>query len=205
MISTRHTIASGDPGIDQTLRHMRRIVDSSTADADVLEWAQGVIRYSPERDPDAAAQAFLSWTRSNMRYTEDPTNRESIKTPEAMVKEFKQFGRVTGDCDDHVVLIAAGLNSIGVPTEFIVVAADGNFPNDYSHVLMQYQSKSGEWITMDPIVRGTGPGWFPPRVSRIGYYRQGRLSGLECGTRPMPILTAFVAVLVGYMILKKAR
>lgn len=205
MISTRHTISSGDPGIDQTLRVMRRLVDSSTADADVIEWAQGVVRYSAERDPDAAAQAFLSWIRSNMRYTEDPTNRESIKTPEAMVKEFLRYGRVTGDCDDQVVLLAAGLNTIGVPTEFIVVAADGNFPNDYSHVLMQYQSKSGEWVTVDPIVRGTGLGWFPPRTSRIGYYRNGRLSGLECGTRPMPMLSAAVAVLVGYMILKKAR
>jgi transglutaminase-like putative cysteine protease len=537
---------------------MRRLVDSSTADADVLEWAQGVVRYIPERDPDAAAQAFLSWTRSNMRYTEDPTNRESIKTPEAMVKEFLRYGRVTGDCvatvpvqsfrsvdgggvrtlvataeylhelangaarspemvlnhsgggsplkktiskgvkrviavttrkggtlvatpdhrvrsggewrklgdlaigdkldradpsvlqvdpgtedeaeeawvhglisadgtmgeydktthrkdggkrpsrfawrltnndvglllrakavleriyttvkfsiqqynseapgsatrfhttkhishlvvqsggekgsrndfirlmirkhlhgdqkiipsfvfstlagmrgwlsgyndgdgwhngnkskhlkyeltigdkliaaavpvlldslgeeysfkkskgsvccrvysansdsikchrsdrrkadcvidiqeagqmpvydvvadgefvagvfrvhncDDHVVLIAAGLNSIGVPTEFIVVAADGNFPNDYSHVLMQYQSKSGEWITMDPIVRGTGPGWFPPRVSRIGYYRQGRLSGLG-GSRGSMSLAVPVMLIAAYMLLK---
>lgn len=201
MISTRHTISSGDPGIDQTLRHMRRLVNASTADADVIEWAQGVVRYIPERDPDAAAQAFLNWVRANMRYTEDPTNRESIKTPEAMIKEFKQFGRVAGDCDDQVTLLSAGLNSIGVETEFLVVAADGNYPNDFSHVLMQYLSKSGEWVTVDPIVRGTGPGWFPPRVSRIGYYRNGRLSGMRAG-RASSGIGILLLVACGAMLLK---
>lgn len=174
MKAAKFHIALGDPGIESTLRHMRRLVLRASSDPSVLEWAQGVVRFAPERDPDAAAQAFLSWTRANVRYTEDPVDVEAIKEPAALLLEWATHGRATGDCDDQVTIIAAGLNAIGVPTEFIVVAADPSAPSEYSHVLLQYMGRSG-WVTMDPIVRGTGLGWFPPRHSRVGRYSGGRL------------------------------
>lgn len=177
MKAARLFIPEGDPGIESTLREMRRIVLASAEDPAVIEWAQDVVRWTPERDPDAMANAFLAWSRNNVRYTEDPIGVESVKTPEAMLRERAQSGRATGDCDDQVTLIASGLNAVGVPTEFVVMAADPSAPNDFSHVLLQYASPRSGWVTMDPIVRGTGLGYMPSRFTRIGYFRDGRLAG----------------------------
>lgn len=198
-----YSISNGDPGVEQTLRQMRRLVLESALHPSVIEWAQGVVRFLPERDPDAAAQAFLSWVRNHVRYTEDPVTVETVKTPEAMLRELATHGRITGDCDDQVVLLSAGLNAIGVETEFVVIAADPNYP-DFSHVLMQYQSPRQGWTTLDPIVRGTGPGWFPPRYSRIGRYRNGSLQGLGSSRTAAGVGVALV-VLVGSLILLRRR
>lgn len=175
MIANVQPLLAGDPGIDQTLRAMRRLVVDSQRDPIVIEWAQGVVRNIPERNVDMVADAFLAWVRANTRYTPDPVEAEVVKTPGAMLIEFSRFGKIAADCDDQVVLLSAGLNAVGIQTESIVVAADPSYPNDFSHVLMQYQSASGEMVTMDPIMRGTGSNWFPPRTSRVGVYRNGRL------------------------------
>lgn len=206
MLASIHTISAGDPGVEQTLRQMRRLVLESAHDPDVIGWAQDVVRFLPERDPDAAANAFLRWVRSNVRYTEDPVTVEAVKTPEAMLRELVEKGRITGDCDDQVTLLAAGLNAVGVDTEFVVVAADPNFP-DYSHVLVQYASDRRGWVTMDPIVRGTGPGWFPPRHSRVGVYRNGHLRGVG-GASSGAAAGLGLAVVVGVvaiMVLRRRR
>lgn len=198
MLASIHTISVGDPGVEQTLRQMRRLVLASSRDPSVIGWAQDVVRFLPERDPDAAANAFLRWVRSNVRYTEDPVAVEVVKTPEAMLRELAEKGRIAGDCDDQVTLLAAGLNAAGVETEFVVVAADPNYP-DYSHVLVQYASDRRGWVTMDPIVRGTGPGWFPPSHSRVGVYRGGRLQGIGSSSSAglgFAVVLAVVAVMV---------
>ena len=174
MKSTKHYIAQGDPGVEKTLWHMRRLVKKSAEDPTVILWAQGVVRSLPERDPDAASQAFLDWTRANIRYTEDPLEVELVKEPGVLLREWQSTGRGTADCDDQVTLIAAGLNAVGIETEFLVIAADPS-SSDYSHVPLQYASPQRGWVTMDPIVRGTGLGWFPPRHSRIGKFSGDRL------------------------------
>ncbi len=205
MKATRHYIGFGDPGIEATLRHMRRLVLDSATSPVVIEWAQGVVRFLPERDPDGAARAFLSWVRANVRYTEDPVDVEVIKTPEALLLETRLRGRGAGDCDDEVTLLAAGLNAVGIPTEFIVLAADEMAPNDFSHVLLQYAGSSG-WTTVDPIVRGTGLGYIPPRYTRIGYYRDGRLAAPAGSHARRPGVGVGVTVaLIGLYALSRVR
>ena len=204
MLASIHTISVGDPGVEQTLRQMRRLVLDSAQDPSVIGWAQDVVRFLPERDPDAAANAFLRWVRANVRYTEDPVTVEADKTPEPMLHEPAEKGRITGDSDDQVTLLAAGLNAVGVETEFVVVAADPNFP-DYSHVLVQYASDRRGWVTMDPIVRGTGPGWFPPRHSRVGVYRDGRLNGLGSSGASAGLGFAIVVGIVAIVVLRRRK
>lgn len=206
VLASVHNISFGDPGVEQTLRQMRRLVLESSQDPSVISWAQGIVRFLPERDPDAAADAFLRWVRSNVRYTEDPVGVEVVKTPEAMLRELHEGGRITGDCDDQVVLLSAGLNAVGVNTEFVVVAADPSFP-DYSHVLLQYESPRRGWTTLDPIVRGTGPGWFPPHHSRWGVYRSGRIHGSGLGSSGAAAGIGFAVVVgvVAFVILSRRR
>lgn len=163
----------GDPGIDRTLREMRRLALSAAKDPIVIDWAHDVVRHVPERDADAEAGAFLSWVRANTRYTHDPVSVELVKKPRRMIEEWRRAGKIVADCDDQVTLLAAGLEVVGIPSRFVVVAASPG-SDEYSHVLIEYQSPKRGWVSMDPIVRGTGLGWFPPSYSRVG--RLGDLS-----------------------------
>lgn len=167
-------IPHGDPGIDRTLREMKRLALAAAKDPVVIDWAHGIVRYVPERDADAEAGAFLAWVRRNTRYTHDPVSVELVKKPRRMIEEWQKHGTIVADCDDQVTLLAAGLEVVGVPTRFVVVAAQPG-ANEYSHVLIEYQSPKRGWTSMDPIVRGTGLGWFPPSYSRVG--RLGDLGG----------------------------
>jgi transglutaminase-like putative cysteine protease len=176
MRATELTIPAGDPGVERTLREMRRVALAAAKHPEVIDWAHAIVRHVPERDPDAEAGAFLAWVRNNVRYTHDPVYVEMVKTPQAMMREFAKHGRIVGDCDDQVTLIAAGLNIVGVETRFAVVAAQEG-TDEFSHVLIEYLSPRRGWVSMDPIVRGTGLGWFPPSFSRVGRYANGRLGG----------------------------
>ena len=176
MQAVHHYLPNGDPGISATLREMRRLVLASAKNPLVIEWAQSIVRRVPERDTDAEAEAFLQWARMNFRYTKDPVAVELVKTPEAMVREYMKYGRVTGDCDDQVVLVAAGLNIVGAMTRFTVVAAE-EMTDEFSHVFLEYESPRRGWTSMDPIVRGTGLGWHPPSYRRLGTYSGTHLEG----------------------------
>jgi len=164
-----HYIPEGDPGIERTLREMRRLSLGAVKNPKVIAWAQGIVRHVPERNVDAEAAAFLTWVRAHTRYTADPVGVELIKTPAVMLSEYEQHNRITADCDEQVTLLAAGLNIVGVETRFVVVAAAPG-SDEFTHVLMEYLSPVRGWVSMDPIVRGTGPGWFPPTYSRLGRY-----------------------------------
>jgi hypothetical protein len=185
--ATQIQIDVGDRGIERTLHEMRRLVLASARDPSVIDWAQSIVRFVPERDPDGCARAFLGWVRSHTRYTEDPVDVELVKSPAVMLAEWRSKGRIAADCDDQVTLLAAGMHAVGVPTEFVVVAADASTPDDFSHVLLQYAGTSG-WTTMDPIVRGTGLGFVPPGTTRSGYFRDGRLQGSRAGPGLLPVV-----------------
>lgn len=203
MSATSHYISLGDPGIEQTLRVMRRHALAASRSPVVIDWAQGIVRRLPERDTDAEAGAFLSWVRANFRYTRDPVDVELVKTPERSIREWLKHGIITGDCDDQATLIAAGMNIVGVQTRFITVAADGAHA-DFSHVLLEYESPVRGWVSMDPIVRGTGLGWFPPAYNRVG-----RLGSHLSGGAAVPTVAGrghsagVVAVIFGLWVLSR--
>lgn len=172
-----HRLARGDRGTEQTLRHMHRLVVRAQRQATVIEWAQSVVRRVRERDRDGEAAALLAWVRSHMRYTRDPLDAEVVKTPGAMLREIQRHGIATLDCDDASVLLAAGLAAVGLPFEFVVVGRSGQ-RGPFSHVLVRYLSPRRGWVTMDPIVRGTAPGWFPEGAHRAAALSGDRLRGI---------------------------
>jgi hypothetical protein len=143
---------------------MLKLARAATRDGRVIAWAHDVVRYVPERDDDATARAFLDWTRGAFRYTKDPEGREAIKTPRTMLEEYERHGRIVGDCDEQVTLLLAGLATVGIPAEPVVMSQT---LGDYSHVYMRYWSGQRGWVAMDPIVRGTDPGWMPQGASRV--------------------------------------
>jgi len=107
----------------------------------------------PERDKAGEVRAVHEFVKKHLRYVSDPLAVEFLTYPETLL-----LSRTDGDCDDHVMLEAAMLGSIGIPSRFVTYGFKGNPP---SHVAMQ-ANLGKEWITLDPIVKDQLAGWEVP-------------------------------------------
>jgi hypothetical protein len=94
------------------------------------------------RNVDLIASAIYSWMVRNINYVRDPWNIERIQSPDVTLRQK------AGDCDDHAILGAALLQSLGIHTGFRIVSRTGN---QYDHIYAVYRSPEG-WKSFDTTV-----------------------------------------------------
>jgi len=150
-------IPNGRAGVAATLQAMRELVNRSKVDPQIRQAAQSIIFLQPEKDYLAEAEAVFNFVRDTIRYTRDVHMVETLQTP-AITLATRQ-----GDCDDQATLLAAMLESVGIPTRFVVA---GYNSHDFEHVYLQ--AWCGGWIGMD-ATEHEPMGWEPPQPLVIGY------------------------------------
>lgn len=188
-ISSRlEPLPGGNNGLDAvraTLRKMVAIVRKYSSDMTTIATATGIIRQAGITDTRPqryqVIKAIQNWVRDNIGYVHDPAGIEMLQTPPATL------ARGYGDCDDKTILICALLKALGFETELLGVGGvgagwdtgcevDENGNPEYSHVLaaVRYGATTGKkppfldgWLTLETIVPGAAPGWFPRGVRVI--------------------------------------
>lgn len=162
-------LAPGQAGTDATVDAMARAALGiyGAGSARIRELAVRIINGQEggnpvaERDKRGEVAAIHEWVKARLRYVSDPVWYEFVTYPETLA-----FERPDGDCDDHAVLEAALLGSIGVPTRFVTFSFRGS--SAPSHValqaMLQPQTKGAklEWMPLDPIVKDQPAGWEAP-------------------------------------------
>jgi len=143
-------IPSGRAGMRATLRKMAQYVRDFRADYRIREKALELVRYLPEKNWIAEAEAIHRYVRDRIRYVKDPVDLETIAEP------WKTIEIGQGDCDDKVVLAAALLHAIGHPARFLAVT----FDDGQAHVLVETLIGS-EWYPMELTERGMCLGEYP--------------------------------------------
>lgn len=161
----RIAMPPGMAGVDLTIQEMSRAAMGQwgAGSERIRDLAVSIIRAArvPERDQMGEVVALKNWVQDNVRYVRDPLWYESITFPESIAFDVK-----TGDCDDHVVLLAALLGAVGIPSRFVTFGIQSA---TQTHVAMEAQVK-GEWIPLDPIVKNKPAGWQVPDPStRVVY------------------------------------
>jgi hypothetical protein len=116
----------------------------------------------PERDKRGEVVAVHEWVKKHLRYVKDPLWYEFVTYPETLA-----FERSDGDCDDHVVLEAALLGALGIPTRFVVYAFKG--ASQFAHVAM-HANVDNQWMPLDPIVKNQPAGWEVPDATTRHVY-----------------------------------
>jgi transglutaminase-like putative cysteine protease len=114
--------------------------------------AVALTAHLPQKDFLGEIAAIFDYVQEETRYVRDPTEVELLHECDALL-ELR-----AGDCDDKATILAALLESIGVPTKFMAV---GFRPGQLSHVLVI--ALTDPPLPLDP----TEPypmGWFPPHV-----------------------------------------
>lgn len=125
---------------------------------------------------ERVATAIYYWIREHVTFCLDETlvasaliaagyavapDAELLVAPWVLV----DMPRPMGDCDDFSMLCASMLSVYGIPARLVIIAADPEVPDQYSHVYTQAQLENGEWITLD-CSHGPYPGWEAPRAFR---------------------------------------
>lgn len=159
--ATKRSIPGGNAGNRITLAEMHQMAVEGSEDFIVIQQAQEIVRFVPERDDRATISAVLDWVRSVMRYTHDPLGAELVKKPRHIVEQVRLHGVEPMDCDDVSLLAAALLGALGYRVEFVTVATDPSRRGEWTHVYLRVQTKHG-WIAIDPIMREWGLGQEPP-------------------------------------------
>jgi transglutaminase-like putative cysteine protease len=157
-----HPLPDGDAGITQTIRWMKALtygpggVRSAEVRRAALEAVQGVSRGQPEID------SVLDWIRAHIEFRGE--YGETLQEPRITLV----FG--AGDCDDQSMLAAAMYASLGYETRFRTVSLTSD-PSELSHVYLEVRDKyTGAWLSIDPTVAKSWPGWQPDDVARSYQY-----------------------------------
>jgi predicted transglutaminase-like cysteine proteinase len=155
-------IPDGDAGVAATISKMQALITSPqgvkswTVRQYALDAVRGVERGQHEID------AVFDHIKNDIEFRGE--YQETLQSPEATIN----LG--AGDCDDQAVLAATVLNSLGFETRFRTVALHGS-PNEYSHVFVEVRDKTtGDWISLDPTVEQSYPGWEAEDVARSQSY-----------------------------------
>ncbi|SMO92980.1 Transglutaminase-like superfamily protein [Fodinibius sediminis] len=139
------------PGIEGVLELASQLVTKYTGRENIRELALKITRRVPRnintglpdlRNIDQIAGAIYKWITSNINYVRDPWNIERIQSPDVTIRQK------AGDCDDHAILSAALLQSLGIQTGFRIVSRTGR---TYDHIYTVFRSPEG-WKSFDTTV-----------------------------------------------------
>jgi hypothetical protein len=157
----RYPLRDGDPGIAHTIKLMRALVEGREGgpSPEVRALALAITHGLSSRDKAGQIAAVLDWVKQNIDFRGE--YKETLQSP---VVTLQLKG---GDCDDHSMLIAALLKSIGFKTRFTTVAADDEDPQQFSHVFAEaLDPTTRQWTALDSTVPRSFPGWRPDNVYR---------------------------------------
>jgi len=162
-IESRSLPAGADQAVHYTIRQMQALVkgkggvQSPWVREAALEAVRGTERGQAEVD------SVYNWVKDNIEFRGE--YEETLQAPEATLRLR------AGDCDDHAMLLAALLQSLGYKTRFRTVAPRSD-PEFFSHVFVEVEDKrEGGWISLDSTNPRAFPGWEPPSPGREQTYR----------------------------------
>ena len=114
----RQPIPNTIAGINFEVHRMKKYVDYYSGDGDVVRIARRVVDKCRDKDALCETRKIYKALIKNIRFVRDPTRKEAIQSPRAMLAEIKECGVTSGDCDEMSTLLATMLSAIGHEPRF---------------------------------------------------------------------------------------
>jgi len=158
--ATIENIPSGAPGLAHKARRIRELVERAKRDPNFRSQTAGLLRNIQEKDHLGEINTLIEFVRSRVRYMRDPWSPGGLElfTDARTLLRDALKGRASGDCDDHVILASALLETAGYETRY-PVGADG--PEDYRHIWLEVLHPQSGWISADLTTKEQEIGWDP--------------------------------------------
>lgn len=136
---TLQAIPDGAEGTRATLNIMGKVIKEYKKHPRIRELALSLVSNLSGKNYKGEVKAIHDFVFDNIRYVRDIRGVETIQTPPQTLR----IGQ--GDCDDHSVLVATLLESIGHRTRLVAV---GFRPGTYSHVFTQTRV-GNKWVAVE--------------------------------------------------------
>ena len=108
--------------------------------------------------------AIYNWVREHVRYVSDPVDIELFVSPVRLIKDYFKGDFISGDCDDHAILVTALYRSIGILSHVVLVESGENgLDHAFSTV---WSDKLNCWLDIDTTTDHP-LGWVYPNHNRI--------------------------------------
>lgn len=165
--ATIEAIADGRPGLQAKVARIRSLVEKAKRDPHFRDRVHELLQQLPEKDHAAEISTLVEHVRRGVRYMRDPwspTGLELFIEPQTMLADIES-GKASGDCDDHVILASALLETAGYPTRYRV----GGVPPDiYQHIWLDVQHPRKGWLPVELTRKDKPVGWDPsPRFPLV--------------------------------------
>ena len=153
------TIPDGRPGLDAKVRKIRALVEAAKRDPSFRQRAAAIVARVPQRDQVGEITAVFDFVRDGVRYLRDPWAPEGLElfTAPALLLRDVDEGIAAGDCDDHVILASALLETIGYRTRYRI---GGLPPDHFRHIWLEVQSANG-WLPLELVKKDEPVGYDP--------------------------------------------
>ena len=139
-------VPDGDAGTIETLGFARQLVEECMQLPEIRALALKYLRQFGAASGDKLGElyAIFQGTLKDFYFRDDPAGTEMLQPVLGILEGH------AGDCDDlNLILLPSLLGSIGFATRGVVVKADRQRPDEFSHVYMEAQLPDGTWFPMD--------------------------------------------------------
>ncbi|MBD3263933.1 MAG: hypothetical protein GF375_02380 [Candidatus Omnitrophica bacterium] len=160
-------IPNGNAGIMVSAKKMVELIREYSGNQERIRFlAEDITRNCRSKDYLCNAKSIYDWVKANIKWDRDPDGMEMLRSP------IVTLDRRVGDCDDHTILIASLLKSIGMPVRIVLIASRSYRPEIYNHVLVETLAPvNGEmkWIAIDTTPLDANGKYFPFGVRPPSY------------------------------------
>lgn len=155
--STLSKLPDGIAGVRATLDTMIKMTRAASTTDAVRIAAENATSYIDGKDFSGQVRAVQTWVKNNIRYLRDHITAEMLIDPVLLLQTR------AGDCDDHAMLVAAMLMSIGFPARFVAVGMES--PDCFEHVFTEVKLGT-VWLSVE-TTEPVEVGWQPPCCARM--------------------------------------
>ncbi len=124
-------IPEGEEGIRQIVGRLNALKRYYGTVPAIRSCALQICRARSDDDQAGHVTRLARFVRTSMVYVKDPLNAEFTQSPDVLLLQIHKTGRAEGDCDDHVLLFASLVESLGIYCEIVAVKGPGSATFDH--------------------------------------------------------------------------
>jgi hypothetical protein len=142
---------------------MKKILDQERSNQYIIDYAREIAGRRCPQDPNDRDFSIcriiniFNFVKNNLRYEYDPLDIEHVTYPSKLLQKIEEGHKTgksiaAGDCDDHALLIAILLMSVGIQARWKIISYQND--TDFEHIFAQgYDMQRNRWYSLDAIFK----------------------------------------------------
>ena len=147
---------------EQTSEVIKKLVNDFKKNPTIRNLSVRIVSKVASNDYIGEAKALYEWVRDNIRYVRDIRGVETLQWPTVTLPStYSDLGIGAGDCDDHVILLASMLLSLGMKDVYMRIVTFRPTCKEWRHIYLVIK-QNGKEYPLDAIIKNKKWGFEAP-------------------------------------------